>query len=265
MQRLICKPSAFSRAADSYDANARVQKELANALLERFLSLPKAPVAGTVFEVGCGTGEAARQVVLRMAPKRLIVNDVAPGMLAKTLEGLSVAAEEADVRVTALSGDAETMNWPIELDAVLSFSAVQWFKNPLGVLDRAYSALNDGGVVAVSTFLPGTACEVTDFTGCALAYPEEAAWQEAMANGFDVEHFVVSTHRLICESPLAVLRHLQATGAAGSASGFRWNTAKLAQFDRHCRSAHPAPGGGVCLTFRALQFIARKRGLSHGT
>lgn len=259
MQRLICKPSAFSRAAATYNESACVQRKLASALLERILSLPTPLQAGAVLEVGCGTGATAREIVRRLAPQQLIVNDIAEGMLAKTLAELA----DCGAQILGLPGDAETIDWPENLDAVISCSVVQWFKNPLGVLDRAYCALHDGGTVAVSTFLPGTLAQVSDFTGCGLSYPDENAWRLALINGFEIEHFSVSEHRMCFDTPRAVLRHLQMTGATGSATHFRWSTNLLADFDTYYRNAHSAPEGGVVLTYRALQFIARKQGGSH--
>lgn len=258
-QQLTCNPQAFQRAVLTYDNAAQLQQLIAQALAQDVtralatsaLSGPQ-PIARAL-EIGCGTGFFTQALTRRVPVHTLFLNDLTDAMLAHARQVV-----DRRVIVTPLLGDAEDMIWPSPLDLVASSSVVQWFKNPLNVTDRAYSALRVGGLLAVSTFLPATLTELKQLLHIGLNYPSVSDWCAALANGFEVCALHTTRHTLTFESPRAVLRHLQRTGVTGQSPGFRWTRNKLEDFETQYRKRYATVDGAVRLTYSALRITARK-------
>lgn len=141
--------SAFAAAPD-YDANARVQREVATALAARVaaLDLPEAP---RVLEIGCGTGFLTQALVEAGIGGDWLVTDIAPAMVERCRARLG--ADRAALRFAVLDGErGEPQGGPFDL--VCSSLAAQWFEDAPAALARMAGRLAPGGHLVVTTLGP---------------------------------------------------------------------------------------------------------------
>jgi len=127
----------FDGDADLYD---RTRPGYPAALYD---DLAKWAPATSVLEIGCGTGQATRELARR--GYRITALDIGPAMAARARENL---AAYPDVEVIIADFDA----WapPDTYDLVLSATAFHWL-DPETRGDRIAAALNPGGSLAVIT------------------------------------------------------------------------------------------------------------------
>lgn len=144
--------ASFSRAASSYDAVAGLQRQVGRQLLD---VLPASLAPERWLDVGCGTGHFARQLAARYPQADGLALDIAEGMLrhARPLGGAR----------HFLAGDAEAL--PLRdasCELIFSSLALQWCADLAAVLGEARRVLRPGGVLAFSSLVEGTLCELRE-------------------------------------------------------------------------------------------------------
>lgn len=144
--------ASFSRAAESYDGVADLQRAVGNHLLEQ---LPADLQPARWLDLGCGTGHFSRLLALRFAGAEGLAVDIAEGMLrhARPLGGAQYF----------IAGDAEAL--PLRdgsLELIFSSLALQWCADFAAVLGEARRVLQPGGVFAFSSLCVGTLAELRD-------------------------------------------------------------------------------------------------------
>ncbi|OWJ98101.1 malonyl-[acyl-carrier protein] O-methyltransferase BioC [Pseudomonas sp. A46] len=144
--------ASFSRAADSYDSVAALQRAVGNALLRH---LPGDFAPEDWLDLGSGTGYFSRALAERFPDSDGLALDIAEGMLrhARPLGGAS----------RFVAGDAERL--PLVGGArslIFSSLAVQWCADFAAVLAEARRVLKPGGVFAFSSLCVGTLQELRD-------------------------------------------------------------------------------------------------------
>jgi malonyl-CoA O-methyltransferase len=142
---------AFSRAAESYDSVAQLQRDIADRLLQW---LPE-QVEGKLLDLGCGTGYAAPHLHARYPESPLLHLDLAHGML-------SFAREQRPVPgAFYLCGDAEQL--PLadaSVELIWSSLAVQWCEQPDRLMAELARVLKPGGRCLLATLGPDTLHEL---------------------------------------------------------------------------------------------------------
>jgi len=237
----------FSRAADTYDAHAAVQRRVAECLSELLLRFDSTP-GGRIFEIGCGTGFLTRLLIECLHPRFLAVNDLCEEMLEH------LPHRDIDVEIP---GDAERIDFPEPMDTIASCSAVQWFESLPGFFDKCAVALRTGGLLAVSTFGERNMPEVAAATGKSLRYHSPERLSEMLEERFEVLHMSQQTIPDTFPTARDVLYHLKYTGVTGLGAEV-WTRSHLSDFeDRYTRQF--ACEGGVRLTYNPIYFIARKK------
>ena len=136
----------FGAAARHYDAHAKFQREVGQAL--QAMMPAGSPLAGALPEVGldlgCGTGFFLPHLAGRC--QRLHGLDLAPGMLAQAAQRGSGAL--------LLCGDAEQLPFADQsLDWVFSSLALQWCERPTQAFAELHRVLKPGGQLLFSTLL----------------------------------------------------------------------------------------------------------------
>lgn len=135
---------SFHRAAASYDAAARLQRQVCALLLEE---LPVLPAPAAILDAGCGTGHGLGLLAARWPSAHLLGVDFAPAMAAAA-RGVC-----ADVEALPLPDACVGLYW-----SSLSF---QWC-DPDRAFREAARVLAPGGRLAVSSLAAGTLGELAE-------------------------------------------------------------------------------------------------------
>ncbi|MHB8536266.1 MAG: malonyl-ACP O-methyltransferase BioC [Sulfuricaulis sp.] len=149
--------ASFERAADTYDAVAVLQREIAGRLLARLEVVRLKP--RVVLDLGCGTGYAARQIVKRYPRARLFGLDIAASM-ARRARHQSGLWNRMTGRSVFACGDAERLPLAADsVDMIVSNLTLQWC-DPRAVFAEAGRVLRPGGLLMFSSFGPDTLREL---------------------------------------------------------------------------------------------------------
>ena len=135
----------FGAAARHYDAHARFQQEVGQALLARMgEGSMKEMRPGAGLDLGCGTGFFLPALAGRC--QQLHGLDLAPGMLAQA------ALRGSGARLVC--GDAEALPFADQsLDWVFSSLALQWCERPAQAFGELLRVVKPGGQIFFSTLL----------------------------------------------------------------------------------------------------------------
>lgn len=236
----------FAKAGQSYSEHAIVQKQICQNLtnlLKQFC--PRTMLR--IFEIGCGSGNLTRLITASFQIEELILNDL-----------------YADVRqhfshqesLKWLIGDVEALDFPQQLDMIVSGSALQWMQDLPRLLERCDEALVDQGWLCFSTFGSSNLLEIKELTGQGLSYWSIENWNSALIQvGFEILHLSESETQLYFDSPKDVLQHLKATGVTATAQ-HRWTKQTLQQFYQDYEQFKCAEG--YSLTYHPIYCIARR-------
>lgn len=177
--------ASFSRAADSYDSVAGLQRAIGHQLLGY---LPADLQASRWLDLGCGTGYFSRVLAQRFGASDGAAVDIAEGML-KHAKPLAGAAH-------FIAGDAECL--PLRSSSrelIFSSLALQWCGDFAQVLSEARRVLQPGGMLALSSLCVGTLAEL------------RASWQavDGLVHVNQFRHFA-DYQQLCAASGLRLLR-----------------------------------------------------------
>lgn len=143
---------SFSRAADTYDQVAHLQRAVGTELMAL---LPEDHAEGVrVVDVGCGTGRFTAQLAQRYPHALTLGLDLAEGMVGHARQHHAGAAHW-------LCGDAEAMPCGDgTMDLVFSNFALQWCQDLPRLMAEQYRVLRQGGRLVFSTVGPGSLDEL---------------------------------------------------------------------------------------------------------
>ena len=255
----------FCKAHQSYRTHATVQAKMARQLI---ISLKMVKAHNTknadmqpyqviqnkhisrLLEIGVGSGLLTDALFEHFSVDTLYLNDL--------YDTIQSNALPKDVDAIYLIGDTQMIDLPKTLDGVISSSALQWIYPPDVLFKRVFQTLTAGGFFAASTFVDGNLSEIQALTGRGLPYdtPKQLMVRLNQA-GFMIDEFKVDEQVLYFDSPMAVLRHLKATGvtAVGTEQAC-WSKQSLAKFCQNYQQFHT--DAGYALTYRPLLFVAHK-------
>ena len=206
---------SFGRAAASYEANAVLQREVEQRLLERLEYIETAPQR--VLDLGCGPGHATQAMRARWKGAQVIALDAALPMLGRIKPGWLRRVERvnADARALPLA-DAS-------IDVLYTNLCIQWIDDLPALFDEFRRVLRPQGYLALSTFGPDTLHELRAAWAFADRSPHVSQFADIarvgdalMHAGFrdpvlDGEHFTL-TYR---DAP-TLMRELKAIGATNA-------------------------------------------------
>ncbi|KYQ81718.1 malonyl-[acyl-carrier protein] O-methyltransferase BioC [Acinetobacter lactucae] len=236
----------FAKAGQSYSEHAVVQKQICQNLT-RLLQQFCPRTMSRVFEIGCGSGNLTRLITASFQIEELILND----LYTDVQEHFN-----SHESLKWLIGDVETLDFPQQLDMIVSGSALQWMQDLPRLLEHCTASLVDQGWLCFSTFGPKNLFEIKELTGQGLSYWSIENWNRALTQaGFEILHLSESEAQLYFDSPKAVLQHLKATGVTATAQ-HRWTKQTLQQFYQdYDRFKHAE---GYSLTYHPIYCIARR-------
>lgn len=162
---------SFSRAAQTYDSVAKLQRDVGEGLLRR-LGRVRGEVS-TVLDLGCGTGYFQPALHERFPGARYIGLDIATGML-------DYARRERGVEDCWVAGDAEQLPLAAgSVDLVFSSLAIQWCQQPAALFAELARVLRPGGACVFSTLGPATLHELRSAWAAVDSHPHVNEFQPA--------------------------------------------------------------------------------------
>jgi malonyl-CoA O-methyltransferase len=145
----------FDRAADTYDAAAVLQREVADHMLGRLDIIKRAP--DTVLDAGCGTGYGTRALAKRYRKATVTGMDLACAMAHKARRAAGWLGPKR-----YLCADAECLPFgPASFDMVWSNLMLQWCE-PGAAFAEFLRVLHPEGLLMFSTFGPDTLRELRE-------------------------------------------------------------------------------------------------------
>lgn len=144
----------FSKAAETYDSHAGVQKELAQRLAD---DLRQDAAIKTVLEVGCGTGNYTAMLAAKFPHAQIVGVDFSLPMLVvaqrklQSLPGVTLICEDGE---NFLAGTG------YGFDLITANSTMQWFDNINAAFAHIKKLLKKGGIFWGTIFGPKTLQEL---------------------------------------------------------------------------------------------------------
>lgn len=201
---------SFESAAESYDAYADIQRDMAMNLFEMakgcgaFHLLP----GDKVLEVGSGSGFFSRLLDKQCGGDNdLILWDMA---MPSPVEGRDYEKCDGELRIQQLTDNS--------LAVVACAATVQWFNSPERFIKECARVLRPGGFLLLSTFYKGNLAQIEELTGISLPQIDAESWKAMAAKYLELKDWQVVKSIRIFDTPLDVFRHLKFTGvnAVGS-------------------------------------------------
>lgn len=221
---------SFERAAQTYDAAAVLQREIADRMLERLDIMRLQP--RKLLDLGSGTGEGTRVLRQRYPDSELIALDLALGMLQQGRTKLSswkdrLPWNKPSVRHVCADADALPLKSD-SLDMIWSNVTLQWCNNLEKTFGEFYRALNPGGLLFFSTFGPDTLKELRSAFAGLDGYPHVSRFVDMHDIGDALSHsgFAAPVMEMECLTLTyadlrSMLRELKDIGAHNAAMGRR--------------------------------------------
>lgn len=242
----------FDFGLNTYVDNACVQYGVSKTILHELVALGRNNFR-QVFEIGCGTGFLTQQALDNLHIEKFIVNDIA----CNSEKFIRILSEEYGKEIDFVCGDAENISFPENNDAIISASTIQWFTDFDSFIDKSYSSLSKGGILAFSTFGEDNFMELKKLTGVGLEYKSIDKLQDSLSSKFNILFAKVWKEYMEFEHPIEVLRHIKLTGVnAIRKSSFRKKDLK--SFSENYVNDFAAEKG-VRLTYNPIVIIAIKK------
>lgn len=210
----------FERAAETYDAAAVLQAEVARRLLERLDMVKLSP--RKVLDLGAGTGLATADLLARYPKTPIVALDLAINML-------RIVGQRGNWRRRAsrVAADATLMPFPDGIfDLVCSSLMLQWCQPLDAVLQETARVLAPEGVIMFATLGPDTLRELRESWSVVDQAPHVSVFMDmhdvgdAMIHaGFSNPVVDVETITLTYKAVPELLKDLKALGATNAASG----------------------------------------------
>ena len=231
------------KTMDKYDANAVVQKFLAEILTAETASVRDS--YGKILELGCGTGLLTREIKEKIRFDSYTANDLSE----KSKKYLDKILPDYDF----ICGNAARIAPNSTFDLIISNAMFQWFSNLDEVVNRYRNLLNKDGILAFTTFSPDNFPELKKVTGLSLKYKTDEELKEVLEKNYKILKMETFSKTLEFKTPLELLYHLKNTGV-NSLGNTRWNFSDVKSFCENYMKTFEK----VTLTYAPILVIGRK-------
>jgi len=146
---------SFERAAETYDASAVLQQEVAGRLIERLDYIRLQP--NYVLDLGCGTGRITETMLKRYPKAQIVALDLAVNMLKKTKKKGGWLSKKP----RCVCADAEKL--PLKedsIDLLISSLMLQWSNDLPAIFKGFRRVIAPQGLLMFTTFGPDTLKEI---------------------------------------------------------------------------------------------------------
>ena len=245
----------FTKSLGTYHQKALTQRHIANRVAQMaFDSLPEQ--SDRIFEIGYGTGLLTEELIARFEVKKLFLNDLVeyfPINIKQLISEKNVVPS-----IDFVIGDVEKIDFPEDLNAVISSSTVQWLDDKLNFIKKSHTALKPNGMLIFNTFGPNNLAEVKELTGQGLNYLTIGDWKHWMDIYFDDVRIIQETILTPFDSPKELLQHLRLTCVTGTIADFKWTKSSFLDFQEKYYQQY-AEKGKVNLTWDVIYVKGRKK------
>lgn len=242
---------SFKRSKDTYEEEARVQREVRERLLE-LVSLHTPGRFHSALEVGCCTGALSEGFCRQFFLKRYVVNDLVTSFCEASRLRIVHLCQEVDT----LPGDIEHLAVSETFEMIISSSTFQWLHDLRLCLSRLAALLEPNGYLVFAMFGPGTMVQFKELVGIGLDYTPQAKVLEWLATDFELIWSETRHYRQFFSSGREVLHHIKRTGVGG-AGELVWTPQRLLDFERRYHQSFATPEG-LPLDY-AADFVVAKR------
>lgn len=215
---------SFSRAANSYDSLAILQRKVADHLL----SLQQYPYIGVLADFGSGTGYCSQYVGAVAETHEMVNVDIAIGMLSYAKQQYEFAGGTSSrQKLSHIAGDIEHLPFAgATFDGGVSSLSVQWCEDVSRVFEEIYRVLKPGAWCLLSTLEPGTLFELEQAWSQIDSYIHvnqfvaQTVFDEAIAHaGLRIERYQSQKEIMHYPDLSSLMRALKGIGAHNVNSG----------------------------------------------
>lgn len=253
----------FSRAVETYDEHAVLQREVARRLIAHIECTRLKPKQ--ILDIGCGTGYFTGLLRNRFKRARMVALDLAESMIgaAKKKHARRLPWQ---VKTGFATADALALPFPDGgFDLVCSNLTMQWVADPRQMLAEMRRVLAPGGLILFSTFGRRTLSELRqslasirhEHAGLVLPFPDVTTLGNSLME-LPVELPVTDTDLFMLTYPdvMTLVREIKAWGASASAIANRpgglYGRSLLQGLNTAYNTAHRMEDGRIRATFEVL-------------
>ena len=237
----------FSKSLRTYNAHAKVQNYMADKLVKLLIELNGSDFKN-ILEIGCGTGYLTRTIFNKMKFQKLFANDI--------VSESETYINEISSNIAFIEGDAEKVEFPKNLDLIISNATFQWIEDFPVFFKKLYLSLNDNGILAFSSFAPANFKEIVNITNYGLNYYENG---EIIKLSQDYFNSLMNSSEIIMidfDNPKEVLTHIKSLGINGIIKK-QWTKKDITSFETLYKAIYP--DNKIKLTYNPSYFILTKR------
>jgi malonyl-CoA O-methyltransferase len=210
--------SDFSRACDSYDANAQVQQEMAELLLEQLHS-HRPELSGTTLDLGAGTGYLSKLFSDTFTNSVIFPSDISFDSILKLHQDSSITTSIVNDFSKIPLRDSSVQN-------CISNAALQWSENLEKTFDEIKRVTKPQGYFAFTLFdlehfkQFEQSANQTGFTlnNLIKKYSIQQIKDYVLDQGWKVLSIKSHTQTVHFKTLVDMLRHFRATGVRGQSS-----------------------------------------------
>ena len=207
----------FSKHLDTYNANAVIQRKMAEYLIQ-ILDKEK---FNDVLEIGCGTGLLTELAIKNISYNNYIANDI--------VKNCKKYISKISPSIKFVSADIEEFlkNNESRYDLILSNAVFQWLEDFESFIGLLLSRLNNGGIILFSTFGKKNYSEIRQILKQTLPYRTVDEYKKILKNySHSIEEEI---YTLNFKTPEEVLKHIKLTGA-NAICETRWTKSDMLNF-----------------------------------
>lgn len=244
---------AFGLKAQKYDANATIQKELLSRLNHRIHNYCS---EGVWADLGCGTGFLEQILKQNCNFTTFLGIDIA-------FESLRILKSRQLQKTFQVNADIEALPFKTNcLQGVILASVLQWFADPVPVLNKIASILNNNGIFLFAVFVKGSFWELNllrQESGFEIPVylPDEKIFYDTLKqSNMSVMETELYNSTVYYPSAFDLLKSISAIGGT-AVSGNRLSRSQLFRFCTNFESRFRCDRG-IPITYRALIGSAKK-------
>ena len=243
----------FNSGLHTYEQHACVQYKVTTTLVDTLLELGIEHLE-KVFEIGCGSGFLTQKLIKNLRIDTLSTNDIS----CTSQKHMQRIAQHNQRIIDFRCGDAESMPYPTDNNAIFTTSTIQWFSDVSAFFTKVSASLADHGLFAFSTFGTENYKEIRSITGVGLNYYTSDHLTEMLSSKFDILIKEEWKEVLEFDHPIKVLKHMKQTGVNGIKQGCFGKKQLTTFIDRYIQEFSNS-ANTVSLTYHPIIIIAKRK------